>query len=108
MDYLGPAINVLAFALLTSRDSGCKSSLAEVEQTGQQRVCHFPRDWWVRSVQGREAGCENSAPKSLNVAGAEAFRRRKAASGSGRYSEEERVAAVSILKRLTVISVPFV
>lgn len=34
--------------------------------------CHSPGDWWVRSVDSKEVGREDSAPKALLVADADA------------------------------------
>jgi len=43
---------------------------ATTSRVGAKSLDQAPRDdWWVRSVHSKKAGRENSAPKSLNVAG---------------------------------------
>lgn len=49
-------------------------------ETGSE-CCHSPGDWWVRSVHSKEAGREDSAPKTRLVAMPTPLTRRKAASG---------------------------
>ena len=49
-------------------------------QAGSE-CCHSPGDWWVRSVHSKEAGREDSAPKTRLVAMPTPLTRRKAALG---------------------------
>src|SRR5216683_3643898 len=45
--------------------SGCKSRTAKASEQAGSECCHSPGNWWVRSVHSKEAGREDSAPKSL-------------------------------------------
>ena len=44
--------------------SGCKSRTAKANTQADGECCHSPGDWWVRSVHSKEAGHEDSAPKT--------------------------------------------
>src|SRR5271156_524360 len=48
--------------------SGCKSRTAKASTQAGSECCHSPGDWWVRSVHSKEAGREDSAPKTWLVA----------------------------------------
>jgi hypothetical protein len=49
--------------------SGCKSRTTKASTQVNSERCHSPGDdWWVRSVHGKEAGHEDSAPKTRHVA----------------------------------------
>lgn len=61
--------------------SGCKSRTAKASAQADSECCHSPGDWWVRSVHSKEAGREDSAPKTRLVAMPTLLTRRKAASG---------------------------
>src|SRR5712692_8479576 len=61
--------------------SGCKSRTAKASTQADSECCHSPGDWWVRSVHSKEAGREDSAPKTRLVAMPTLLTRRKAASG---------------------------
>src|SRR5215471_13934162 len=61
-------------------ENGSKSSRQVSSES-----CHAPGDWWVRSVDSKEAGREDSAPKSFIVARPTCSIQRKAVSGSDRY-----------------------
>jgi hypothetical protein len=61
--------------------SGCKSRAAKASTQADSECCHSPGDWWVRSVHSKEAGREDSAPKTRFVAMPTPLTRRKAASG---------------------------
>ena len=61
--------------------SGCKSRAAKASTQADSECCHSPGDWWVRSVHSKEAGREDSAPKTRLVAMPTPLTRRKAASG---------------------------
>ena len=61
--------------------SGCKSRTAKASMQAGSGCCHSPGDWWVRSVHSKEAGREDSAPKTRLVAMPTLLTRRKAASG---------------------------
>jgi hypothetical protein len=53
---------------LLLQSSGCKSRLTKSSRQVSSECCHSPGDWWVRSVHSKEAGREDSAPKSYIVA----------------------------------------
>ena len=55
--------------------SGCESRPAKASQQAGSQCCHSPGDRWVRSVHSKEAGREDSAPKSKIVADADAVMR---------------------------------
>src|SRR5215471_4534652 len=61
-------------------ENGSKSS-----RQVSSKSCHSPGDWWVRSVDRKEAGREGSAPKSFIVARPTCSVQRKAVSGRDRY-----------------------
>src|SRR6202051_3300508 len=61
--------------------SGCKSRTAQSSRKAGSECCHSPGDWWVRSVHSKEAGHEDSAPKTRLVAMPTLLTKRKAASG---------------------------
>src|SRR5712692_7516883 len=61
--------------------SGCKSRTAKASTQADSECCHSPGDWWVRSVHSKEAGREDSAPKTRLVAMPTLLTKRKAASG---------------------------
>ena len=61
---------------LLVESSGCESRPVKASQQTGSQCCHSPGDRWVRSVHSKEAGREDSAPKS-NRGG----RRRRYASG---------------------------
>src|ERR1700739_4026878 len=44
--------------------SGCESRPAKAGQQAGSTCCHSPGNRWVRSVHSKEAGREDSAPKS--------------------------------------------
>src|SRR5467141_2680541 len=48
--------------------SGCKSRTAKASTQAGSECCHSPGDWWVRSVHSKEAGREDSAPKTRLIA----------------------------------------
>src|ERR1700757_1838580 len=48
--------------------SGCKSRTVKASTQAGSECCHSPGDWWVRSVHSKEAGREDSAPKTRLVA----------------------------------------
>src|SRR5260370_19981593 len=62
--------------------SGCKSRTAKASMQAGSECCHSPGDWWVRSVHSKEAGREDSAPKSILVAMPTPLALRKAVSGT--------------------------
>jgi hypothetical protein len=57
------------------KSNGCKSRPVKASEQAGSECCHSPGDWWVRSVHSKEAGREDSAPKSVRVANADAVRR---------------------------------
>src|SRR5215475_9226622 len=59
----------------------CKSRPAKASRQAGSECCHSPGDWWVRSVHSKEAGREDSAPKTRLVAMPTPLTRRKAALG---------------------------
>src|SRR5215475_10963012 len=67
------------------KSNGCKSRPVKASEQAGSESCHSPGDWWVRSVDSKEAGREDSAPKSFIVARPTCSVQRKAVSGSGRY-----------------------
>jgi hypothetical protein len=50
------------------KSSGCKSRPVKASEQAGSECCHSPGDWWVRSVHSKEAGREDTAPKSFHVA----------------------------------------
>ncbi len=76
--------------------SGCKSRTVKANTQAGSECCHSPGDWWVRSVHSKEAGHEDSAPKTRLVAMPTPLTRRKAASGRpilrGRAGSPESLA----------------
>ena len=50
------------------KSNGCKSRPVKASEQAGSECCHSPGDWWVRSVHSKEAGREDSAPKSATVA----------------------------------------
>jgi hypothetical protein len=64
------------------KSNGCKSRAAKASEQAGSECCHSPGDWGVRSVHSKEAGREESAPKSHIFAMPTPFARRKAASGT--------------------------
>src|SRR5215467_11968389 len=50
------------------KSNGCESRPAKASEQAGSECCHSPGNWWVRSVHSKEAGREDSAPKSANVA----------------------------------------
>jgi hypothetical protein len=66
------------------KSNGCESRAAKASEQAGSESCHSLRDWWVRSVDSKEAGREDSAPKSFIVAMPTPFVERKAASGNDR------------------------
>jgi hypothetical protein len=69
------------------KSNGCKSRTAKASEQAGSESCHSLGDWWVRSVDSKEAGREDSAPKSLIVAMPTPLVERKAASGYDRNCE---------------------
>src|SRR6266566_4434142 len=69
------------------KSNGCKSRTAKASEQAGSESCHSPGDWWVRSVDSKEAGREGSAPKSFIVAMPTLLVERKAASGYDRNCE---------------------
>ena len=69
------------------KSNGCKSRPVKASEQAGSESCHSPGDWWVRSVDSKEAGREDSAPKSNNVAMPTPSYQRKAASGYDRNCE---------------------
>ena len=69
------------------KSNGCKSRPAKASEQAGSECCHSPGDWWVRSVHSKEAGREDSAPKSFIVAMPTPLVERKAASGYDRNCE---------------------
>src|ERR1700674_5364454 len=63
------------------KSNGCKSRPVKASKQADSECCHSPGDWWVRSVHSKEAGREDSAPKTRLVAMPTLLTRRKAASG---------------------------
>src|SRR5216684_6464865 len=63
------------------KSNGCESRAAKVSEQAGSECCHSPGDWWVRSVHSKEAGREDSAPKTRLVAMPTPLTRRKAALG---------------------------
>src|ERR1041385_3143874 len=74
--------------------SGCKSRTAKASTQADSECCHSPGDWWVRSVHSKEAGREDSAPKTRLVTMPTPLTRRKAASGSTQFRVLAGVAGV--------------
>jgi hypothetical protein len=50
------------------KSNGCKSRPVKASEQAGSESCHSPGNWWVRSVDSKEAGREGSAPKSFLVA----------------------------------------
>jgi len=50
------------------KSNGCESRPVKASEQAGSECCHSPGDWWVRSVHSKEAGREDSAPKSNIVA----------------------------------------
>jgi hypothetical protein len=69
------------------KSNGCESRPAKASEQAGSESCRSPGDWWVRSVDSKEAGREDSAPKSHNVAMPTPSQQRKAASGYDRNCE---------------------
>src|SRR5260370_2007429 len=69
------------------KSNGCKSRTAKASEQAGSESCHSLGDWWVRSVDSKEAGREDSAPKSFIVAMPTPLVERKAASGYDRNCE---------------------
>src|SRR5215813_1037280 len=44
------------------KSNGCKSRPVKASEQVSSESCHSPGDWWVRSVDSKEAGREDSAP----------------------------------------------
>src|SRR6266852_7653568 len=74
--------------------SGCKSRTAKASTQADSECCHSPGDWWVRSVHSKEAGREDSAPKSYIVAMPTPLALRKAVSGTTAMRGRAGVAGV--------------
>ena len=72
------------------KSNGCKSRPAKASEQAGSECCHSPGDWWVRSVHSKEAGREDSAPKSSIGCDADAVSR---AEGSIRVRPQLRRAA---------------
>src|ERR1700730_16387970 len=64
---------------LLMESSGCKSRMGKASTQAGSECCHSPGDWWVRSVHSKEAGREDSAPKTRLVAMPTLLTKRKAA-----------------------------
>src|SRR5260370_11482949 len=69
------------------KSNGCKSRTAKASEQAGSESCHSSGDWWVRGVDSKEAGREDSAPKSFLVAMPTPLSERKAASGYDRNCE---------------------
>jgi hypothetical protein len=50
------------------KSNGCESRPVKASEQAGSECCHSPGDWWVRSIHSKEAGREDSAPKSNIVA----------------------------------------
>ena len=48
------------------KSNGCKSRPVKASEQAGSECYHSPGDWWVRSVHSKEAGREDSAPKSVD------------------------------------------
>ena len=72
------------------KSNGCKSRPVKASEQAGSECCHSPGDWWVRSAHSKEAGREDSAPKSVEIAYADAVR---SAEGSIRVRPKLRRAA---------------
>ena len=78
------------------KSNGCESRPAKASEQAGSESCHSSGDWWVRSVDSKEAGREDSAPKSNIVAMPTPSYQRKAASGHDRNCEgRPRIAGVA-------------
>jgi hypothetical protein len=65
------------------KSNGCKSRASKASEQAGSECCHSPGDWEVRSVHSKEAGREESTPKSHIFRDANAVRpEEKAASGT--------------------------
>src|SRR5260370_40704493 len=69
------------------KSNGGKSRPVKASEQAGSESCHSSGDWRVRSVDSKEAGREDSAPKSFLVAMPTPLSERKAASGYDRNCE---------------------
>ena len=50
------------------KSNGCESRPVKASEQAGSESCHSPGDWWVRSVDSKEAGREDSAPSAATLA----------------------------------------